>query len=636
MNRYLFFLLWFLPCSVFATGEYRDLSSDVWYFKSGKEVKISQVVEKSAINFTQTKTPIFVDGFSEQTYWFKVPINTKKLQLNPNSIYLLEIDFPPLSSVVVYQKKENGSWWGRQSGAKVPLNEREIDHRNHVFTLELAPGANEVFVAVESLSSIQFPVRLWEYDNFFQHHNRIDIFWGALYGALVTMFLYNLFIYVSVKERSYLYYLGYLATCTLILSTLNGYSFKVIWPYSPSWNEAAITSLACFTFFWGSFFVRNFCNLPKHFPVIDKVVVVFGLASLIPTLLSAIQLQPYNTVTACFAITFSLLLLYVGVKSVAAGVPSSKYFLIAWCSFLGGTFIYTMSMFGKVVPNDFVINAIHFGSSVEVVLLSLGLGAKMRQMRQHNIDLQQRITADLEEKNRELIKATKDKDEFLSLLSHELRTPVNGVIGNLELSHQANDKLPFLEFAKMSADQMNEKLESILEFVDIRMGKNVGAVEEFSPNELISGIVEVQKQKYQTHDFEVSVQSQFEDDELIVANRELLTVALNELIANALKFTLKGTVSVQFEVVDDDFRFSVHDTGVGIPKAQIEKVFEPFNLADNSMHRQFQGLGMGLANTKLIVEHLGGKVKLISVEGKGTSVYLSLPVEVTEESELVS
>ncbi|GHT24905.1 hypothetical protein FACS189419_09850 [Planctomycetales bacterium] len=240
--------------------------------------------------------------------------------------------------------------------------------------------------------------------------------------------------------------------------------------------------------------------------------------------------------------------------------------------------------------------------------------------------------------------ANKAKGLFLANMSHELRTPLNAVVGLTHLLTQTH----LNEQQRDWADKMNKAAASLLgifnniiDFSDADSGRiKLNRMVFNLPNMLseLTGYFEQQKPDspvVQKLDIKADVPATLSGDEF-----RLKQVFIN-LLDNAYKFTERGTITITAAVARQDpnnvmLDFTVADTGIGMNKVQLEKVFEAFNQADNSATRKYGGAGIGLTLTREMVVMMGGRISVASEEGKGTVFAFSVPFQISEGAERIS
>lgn len=240
------------------------------------------------------------------------------------------------------------------------------------------------------------------------------------------------------------------------------------------------------------------------------------------------------------------------------------------------------------------------------------------------------------------------KRNFLSNISHEMRTPLNGILGFSDiLSNEhlsKNEVKEYLQHIKNSGNILLKLISDMLEFNKIETGKIEIKNESFLFKEFIKQDIEA----YSFHVKEKGLEFHLNIDntipEYIISDKHHLQQALIYLLGNAIKFTEKGKIGIDVKKVkayDDSalLKICVYDTGIGITSDNYEKVFESFTQANNTAGRKFGGSGLGLAIVKHLVNAMGGSIKFtspspfndVTEKSRGTSFEILLPVDICRE-----
>lgn len=245
----------------------------------------------------------------------------------------------------------------------------------------------------------------------------------------------------------------------------------------------------------------------------------------------------------------------------------------------------------------------------------------------------ERQNAELEMQKEQLRDANKHKTAFLSNMSHELRTPLNSVISlSGVLNRRLINKIPPEEYSYLDIIERNGKhllslINSILEIARIESGKESIEITEFSPNVLIDEIL--QMLNGQIVERGNVIIKHYSGQELKLENDETkFRHIVQNLIANAVKFTENGTITISLTDTSDKFRFEIADTGIGIEQDKITKIFEEFTQADSGTAKKFEGTGLGLTIAKKYAQMLGGDIEVKSAVGVGTVFVVEIPLKV--------
>ncbi|MDQ3997403.1 MAG: GAF domain-containing sensor histidine kinase [Gemmatimonadota bacterium] len=246
--------------------------------------------------------------------------------------------------------------------------------------------------------------------------------------------------------------------------------------------------------------------------------------------------------------------------------------------------------------------------------------------------------AKLERQNAALLEARRVKDEFLANMSHELRTPLTAVMGYIALMQEglAGPMTPeqqhTLTQVRGASEQLLGLISDLLELTAIRRGGPDVALDEFDPREALREALALTPGRPQ--DVEVCVVVP-ENAPLMRSDRAKVVKVLASLLSNAYKFTPRGEVRALVSADGDRVAYSVEDTGIGIPAAAHEYVFDEFRQVDGSTTRVYGGSGLGLALARGLARRLGGEITLTSEPGSGSTFTVELPLR-AEAAEAVS
>ena len=223
--------------------------------------------------------------------------------------------------------------------------------------------------------------------------------------------------------------------------------------------------------------------------------------------------------------------------------------------------------------------------------------------------------------------ANRAKSEFLANMSHEIRTPLNGIIGFSDLllaSHETStpaEQSEFLETIRTSSRHLLELISDILDLTKIEAGRLEVERIPCSPRQIIAEVVAVMRVRAAQKQLALESVWTTEVPATISSDPARLRQLLTNLVSNAIKFTGQGGIRIVAGLTDaasPQLRVDVIDTGLGVPAAKLESIFDPFTQADSSVTRRFGGTGLGLAISRRITQALGGTLTVVSEVGKGS------------------
>lgn len=290
-----------------------------------------------------------------------------------------------------------------------------------------------------------------------------------------------------------------------------------------------------------------------------------------------------------------------------------------------------------------------------LVTYAVAAAARVRHRRQRFIYEQKQVIAEQRHRRREaeheveLAQASNQaKRDFLATMSHEIRNPLNGVIGSVDLLGNTplrKEEQRYMTTLRASAEALLSLLNDILDFSKIEAGKVSLEVAPFDLHEALAEVMEVAVPKALAKKVELALIVFPEVPILCLGDELRLRQMLINLVNNALKFTDQGTIILQVEPVDPDhavshsehidLRFSVQDTGIGIPAHLQDQLFESFTQASTSTARNYGGTGLGLSICKHLVELMGGHIGLNSEDGRGAEFFFEIPLTIATAPEPV-
>lgn len=344
-------------------------------------------------------TPNF--GYSQSAYWLRFNLNN----VQDARQWLLEISYPLLDDVQVFFLSRGVLLDSVQTGDGREFSFRPLVHRHFIIPLPQADVPElTLYVRVMSSGTLEIPLTVWRAEAFWEKEQPILVVKGIYAGLVLVMVLYNLFIYLAVRETSYLYYVCYAFSLLMLQVSLDGFAFQMLWPVAVQWNQLATLLFIAFASAFQSLFTHSFLNLEQRLPRVSKVLL--ALVLLMVFCAAGALGAPYAIMIQCvvaLVIPVSMICMAAGIYLFSRGVAVARYFVVGWSAFFLGTLALAASKFGLVPVNFFTHNAMQIGSALEVVLFSLALADRI------NIDKREKLAAKQEAiKNLERFKALYD------------------------------------------------------------------------------------------------------------------------------------------------------------------------------------------------------------------------------------
>lgn len=327
-------------------------------------------------------------GYTSDTYWFRFKINNDSAD---NKSHLFEISYPVLDDIQIYiYDKDKNLIRNIHLGDKKPFYEREVQHRNFLVPLEIDAHDNQVWmVRVKTSSAMQVPMAIWKERAFFITDQAKIMGMGLYYGIMLIMILYNLVVFFSVREKSYLFYVFYVASMAGFLASLQGLNFQYVWPMATNWNDSSIVVMLAGVVVFACLFARDFLALKSGHKALYNL---FGLATFLAVIIiiSVNFLPYYLLIKVLIGLAFLVICLvtYTGILRWSQGFSPARFFTIAWSSMLLGGAILALNKFNIIPRNYFTENAVQLGSAIEVILLSFALADRLNQEKRDRYEAQ--------------------------------------------------------------------------------------------------------------------------------------------------------------------------------------------------------------------------------------------------------
>ncbi len=293
---------------------------------------------------------------------------------------------------------------------------------------------------------------------------------------------------------------------------------------------------------------------------------------------------------------------------------------------------------------DFICKPFDFDYLRKVIARAVNYSKLQKMEKNYRAELEETVaqrTAELKESMAELDfartmlqQAATDKSAFMSTISHEMRTPMNGVIGSLELLSEENltgAAAEFLSMARQSADNMLALIDKLLAFnSSTGAGSSTARYDLIDLSALLNGLVTRYFSDFRKKGLSLVLNIATDVPDRLWTDKEQLSRLLDILLGNALKFTGQGGVTVDVSNLESggesELLFAVSDTGIGIPAGMEERIFEPFVQGDGSFTRRYEGVGLGLAIAMKNALLLNGKLRAENVPGGGSCFTLNLKI----------
>jgi len=625
-------------------------------------------------------------GFDYAALWLRFSVRNDGSSVHR---WLLEIAEPTLDHVDLYAVHQDGRSERRHGGDALPFASRAVPHGNLVFELQnTAKDQATYYVRVQSNDFLHVPIRAWSPSVYAAHHERDVLLHAWCIGALLAVALYHFGVFALVRQVENIWFaLVALSLCTVLMGN-SGTIGQLFLPHHPQLaNRAHVMSVAL-ALLTISFFTYAATEQLKTQPKLSRVLLYValstsGLVALGSFAPVGLALRAFFIVllAVCLGGPFVL----HAVRSY--NIPELGLYSVGWYALIISIPV-TVLRYAGVWPDGPVSRwALAAGFIFYGVANSLALAALASRLRRELATMNERLFSNVaelkqalvhaEQANDKALRATKAKDEFVATMSHELRTPLNMIINipqglvtefetvryavcghcDADFFLDADDRidaatvcescsrygtlvegkkvrfrgdearcLHFLKKIERSGQHLLQMVNGVLDYSKLEAGH---FQLELAPVDVDALLREVSDQMI---DIAVRKNIRLEIDSLgdmsspLLADGLRLKQVLINLVANAIKFSEVGsTVAVRWTSLPDSQHIEVEDRGIGIAKANHERIFSSFEQVHKGDTRKYGGTGLGLSISRSLVRMHGGELSVRSDLGHGSIFLIRLP-----------
>ncbi len=587
---------------------------------------INQVASDAFIGKFSKPGSGFYPGLSKHGYWLHFKVKADPAQVD--QIWRVAITPPQTKQFTVFYPeivKGMKSGWGRwDAGYENPRRTSWKGEDFLAFRLPLHEKVTDYYVYYCAEDTNYNIFELVD-ENSFRENSRLQLLFLSVVGGFsVALVLYNFFLFISLRDISHLWY-------SLQCLSINIYYFIVV--------DAVIEfidipmeyyivlnySFLGLFMFLSSFFVESFLANIRGKLYAKIIFIILKSVSLISIVLAFfLGVNVMTLISAGMMMVYSITFIVLGVRSYCDGFTAARLYLVSWSLFCLGLMFASFCAITGLVNLDYLVFTMQITNMIEMLFFSLALADRISVLR----------------RDRQVAEAlSQAKSSFLATMSHEIRTPLNAIVGMSRVILQSDltpDQRRKMSVVRNSSDLLQHIINDILDFSRIEAGKMEIECLDFDLREIVNSVADVVRIDSAAKGIEFDLDMDSRLPRAVKGDPVRLRQVLLNLLSNAVKFTESGSVGLKIQPLDHDFvRFTVSDTGIGIPKELQENIFDKFAQADDSMTRRFGGTGLGLSICRQLVEMMGGSIHLRSSTGSGTSISCVLPLEPGELAKVV-
>jgi len=611
---------------VISDFSYRNIGKEIGYIedKSGKMLLTDvKMLEEDA--FTKGKHDILNFGNTSSAWWIKINYIAKAHL----PVYLI-IDAPNIEYIDVFTTDSLGQTVSFETGC-LRSGKPEILIRNNFMLdlpVEVKNGQKTIYLRLKTNNILLAPIKLATAENVIDGQ---EVKLGIEYiyiGLLIALLLFNLFLFISVKDITYFYYVLYVLTLSsYLLLYIRGYGFIFGDEFRIVFNKHPHVFLS-FSVITSLIFCNKFLHLKRTAPKIIKLFYVIGCVGIILFLVSILGFKHTATLIAQFlTVTVAVVAWIAGVIAYKNGHQPAKYYIVAWFFIWITVAIVTLSLGGIINSNELTIQLVPIGSTIELLLLSFALGDRYssiirteQQVRDENLLLvknqNQRLEESVNERTLQLnhtINKLEDsnaiKNKLFSIIAHDLRSPLNSLLGILSLSDMrlvSSDELhELLQENKKTIKSINNTLNNLLHWAQSQMNGLVTRTENFelksSLDELLLLYLPLVNEKG------IQLVQHIDDRSRVNADRNQINLVLRNLIDNAIKFTpVAGRISFTLQSTVEGLLFAIENEVANQRELDLDNMTGDKIANATPGTKNEQGVGLGLLLCKEYVKNNGG------------------------------
>jgi len=380
-----------------STESIRDFGGCISYLEdAGQLYFLPDILTMEPKRFTQHESGVLNFGYTESAYWTRFDVRADTGEAGTE--WILELALPLVDEVVLYLVRDGELVDQRKAGYQDNWAERDLAVPNPTFRLNLEPGSvTSVYLRIINTNTFRLPISLWNPDSYIEKVSVDEVIRGALLGSLLAILAYNLFVAVSVRERSNIYYVLYLVSAAVFIATEQVHGIQLLDSRPALFNKEYLHFQIIMTWFWGLLMARALLETRTRSPDLDRVLVMCLYSVFLTFVLSLFV--PYHIAMEWIVIgsvLLCLILIVISYLSWRYYNPAARSYFFAWALALMGFGIYALTVMGYLPLNTFTGYAPQIGLTAQIILFSFALADRIKQVQGQALSWSRRALSNLQ------------------------------------------------------------------------------------------------------------------------------------------------------------------------------------------------------------------------------------------------
>jgi signal transduction histidine kinase/CheY-like chemotaxis protein len=610
----------------------------------------------------ELNTGLFTVPLKKAHHWFAFTLSNPTDRAISPSIFVRQA-YP---NQVNLHYQQQGQWISLYNGTDVAIKQRQVTKLPPVFNVSIDAGQSQTFYLEmhSKIKLLQFEINIGEAENSSTlgdlHITLVQMF----IGASLMISLINILMYLSFKQRVYIYYSAYILSFIAVTFVVN--SFDLYFNWSMEDRSALFLTYHSMIIFI-SLFISEVLNTKSEMPKIDFILKAARWLAFTMALVTVVDGNYFSYTIVAF-LPISAFFLAILIYASVAGKSSAKLLAIGNALFLTGIICASLVNLDIISANVVTEHGALIGASAEMVLFSIALfrrvinlnsevnlaNTRLAKIAQDSQALLEKTVAqrtlELSQAKVSAERANEARGRFLTTINHEVRTPLNGILGMIEVLQRyplPSDAKDHLVTLNVASQQLAHLVNNVLDFSKIDQGMLQLHTTKFD----LWALIEQLKNSFEHQALAKSIAWKVSVDPKVAqywrGDEHRIQQILLNLVSNAVKFTAQGGVSLKVALDSTDtsispkshtkgLLFSVSDTGTGISATELEPVFDAYYQVNQRSQKHTTGTGLGLPISQQLAHAMGGHIRVTSMLNQGSQFELRLILnEATPNNEQV-